>query len=331
MCSAPALSLLPLKSSWANYILLKKHPRHFVSDAFLHISQTCLHSLMLGVMNMKCAWEDFLTVVPPWMRKDVDKLGRSTLQELRLRLGQPPEMVNSKGSVWLSRPVTVQDLNFCINIASEYSPWSASSLKEGFITACGGHRIGVCGDAIVSKDGVQGFRSISALCIRVARDISIDVSNISAKESLLIIGAPGVGKTTLLRNIIRNISNEGIHITVIDEREEIFPGTSNGYSFSPGICTDVISACPKEHGIVSAIRCMSPQIIAVDEITSNEDCSAMLYAGWCGVSLIATAHAANIDDLKNRPVYRPIIASGLFTEVIILKQDKSWVLERMTL
>lgn len=282
-------------------------------------------------MNMKCAWDEFLTLLPNWMRKDVDLHGRNKLEELRLRQGQPPELKNSDGSVWLSRQICQQDLSYCINIASEYSPWSAATMKHGYITASGGHRIGVCGEYIVSDSQIQGLRHIYALCIRVAREISVSVDQITAHESLLIIGAPGCGKTTLLRNIIRKLSNSGTHITVIDEREEIFPRTGNTIAFSAGLCTDVMSGCPKLFGIQTAIRCMSPHMIAVDEITSKEDCQAMIQAGWCGVNLLATAHAATVDDLLQRPVYKPILESGLFQNVIVLKQDKSWEFKKVEL
>jgi stage III sporulation protein AA len=112
----------------------------------------------------------------------------------------------------------------------------------------------------------------------------------------------------------------------VDERGEIFPG---GDVFDPGVRTDVLTGCSKAQGVEIALRTMGPKCIAVDEITAKEDCQALVNAGWCGVDLLATAHAANREDLYMRPVYRPIIETGLFERMIILKRDKSWYMERM--
>ena len=119
---------------------------------------------------MMCAWKQLLSVLPPRLRPEVDRLGKNALQELRLRLGMPPELVLSGESRWLGCCVSREDLNYCINAASRYSPWAAATTAQGYLTAPGGHRIGLCGE-VVCKDGiVTGIREISSLCIRVARD-----------------------------------------------------------------------------------------------------------------------------------------------------------------
>ena len=144
--------------------------------------------------------------------------------------------------------------------------------------------------------------------------------------ALLILGPPGAGKTTLLRDIIRHRSNGGKIVSVVDERGELFPC---GNLFDPGTRTDVLTGCSKAQGVDIALRTMSPKCIAVDEITAQEDCQALVSALWCGVDLLATAHAANCNDLQSRPIYRPLIQTGLFKQVIVLSRDKSWHLERM--
>jgi stage III sporulation protein AA len=119
-------------------------------------------------------------------------------------------------------------------------------------------------------------------------------------------------------------------ISVIDERQELFPITHDGkYCFEIGEKTDIISGCNKSQGIEIALRNMGPSIIAVDEITANEDCEALMHAGWCGVDLFATAHAASKEDLLKRPVYRSIVDSNLFANIITIDKDKSWRAERI--
>jgi stage III sporulation protein AA len=217
-----------------------------------------------------------------------------------------------------------------VNIATEYSPWTAGTAAYGYVTTLGGHRIGICGEAIIYDGKMRGVRRISSLCIRIARDIPFSCNYPeSLCGSVLIIGRPGSGKTTLLRDLIRKRSDSGQHITVIDEREELFPRTKSGFGFTTGACTDVLSGCPKSTAMEAVLRCMGPDVIAVDEITAAEDCSALLHAGWCGVSLLATAHAGDKYDLFNRPVYKPILDARIFSSLIILKPDKSWTAERI--
>lgn len=278
---------------------------------------------------MRCEWKEFLAILPSRFRQDVDTLGKDTLQELRLRLNAPPELVLTGGSRWLSGEVTRDDLKFCVNTASRYSPWSAATVEQGYLTAPGGHRIGLCGDAVVKGGAMAGIREPSSLCIRVARDFpGIAKKAEHLTGSLLILGAPGWGKTTLLRDLIRLFSDQGEHIAVVDERGELFPNCGD---FHRGRCTDILTGCAKAEGIEMVLRSMAPECIAVDEITAKRDCDALVHAGWCGVRLLATAHASSLRDLKGREVYRPLWETGLFTNVLVMRPDKSWRLERMDL
>ena len=280
---------------------------------------------------MNCAWQAYLNLLPISLRSIVDKLGREGLQELRLRLGQKAELILKSGAVISDQYISYEELQYCLNMASGYSPWSASTIRSGFITAPGGHRIGVCGEVSTYNGKMNGVRYPGMICIRVARDfpgIAAPLKDITG--SVLIIGKPGCGKTTLLRDLIRQKSTlVNGDICVIDERQEIFPRINNGYCFDPGMRTDILSGCSKREGIINAIRCMNPSWIAVDEITATEDCQAFTYAGWCGIDLIATAHAGSKDDLFTRPIYSEIIKSGLIKNLIILNKDQSWIVERM--
>lgn len=280
---------------------------------------------------MKCIWDAYINLLPVWMREDVDRLGKGSLQELRLRIGAPPELVLNGASKWLKQDVKADDLLFCINAACRYSPWTAASAADGYVTAPGGHRIGICGEAVVRGGNMEGIAKPTALCIRVARDFTGIAKETSCfSGSILIIGRPGSGKTTLLRDMIRQRSRQGQgSVAVVDERGEIFPFSQGKSCFDTGLRTDVLSGCDKPHGIEVVLRTMSPASIAVDEITAQRDCDALLHACWCGVKLLATAHAGSMQDLRSRKVYEPLIKSRVFDTVIVLQPDKSWKAERM--
>lgn len=271
---------------------------------------------------MECAWKELLTVLPNWLRGEVDKPGREEVQEIRLRLDSPVELVRGKGSRWLSRRTSQEDLNFCINAASRYSPWAAQTMANGYLTAPGGHRIGFCGEAVVQNGSMTGIRTVTSACIRIARDYPGIAKGIPT-GSVILLGAPGWGKTTLLRDLIRLRSEAGA-VAVVDERGELFP-----MGIPRGRRTDVLTGCCKFSGISMVIRTMSPSSIAVDEITEQADTSALLDAHGCGVTLLATAHASSMEDFRSRLVYQPLIKHKVFHWAVVLHSDKQWHLERM--
>ena len=273
---------------------------------------------------MTCAWKELLSILPAKLKQKVDLLGKETLQELRLRRNTPPELILNGISSMLPSYSTQDDLNFVVNAASRYSPWTASSAAYGYITAPGGHRIGICGEVVCKGGVVTGIRRVDSLCIRVARDYPGISKGITATNtSILILGPPAWGKTTLLRDLIRQISKKET-ICVVDERGELFPD-----GFSRGNRTDILLGSPKAAGIDMLIRTMGPRYIAVDEITAKQDALSLLQAANCGVKLIATAHASSLKDFQSRIIYQPLIINNVFQTLVILNQDKSYTQERM--
>lgn len=275
---------------------------------------------------MKCAWESLLGILPSWLRTDVDRLGKERMQELRLRVDRPPELVLGQDKLWLQNRCQKDDLNYIINAASRYSPWATESIRDGYLTAQGGHRIGICGKAVVHGGVITGIRQPESMCIRVARDFP-GIAREAAKlnGSILIIGPPSWGKTTLLRDLVRQISIQQ-SVAVVDEREELF-GNMDGFDDSMQL--DVLSGCPKGEGILMVLRTMGPSAIAVDEITAPEDCQALAYAGWCGVRLLATIHGVSLMDLQKKELYKPLWEQHLFDHYLVLDRDKHWHEERM--
>ena len=270
---------------------------------------------------MTCAWNELLRFLPPQVRPQV-AAHETDAQEIRLRLNQPLELVTSNGVYWGAGHVTQEELDGCINAASCYSPWAAATLAQGYITAPGGHRIGVCGEAVVKNGIFTGIRSPRSLCIRIARDFPGLANQIHfLGQAMLILGAPGWGKTTLLRDVARKIAREQV-VAVVDERQELFPP-----GFQMGRRMDILFGCPKRQGIETVLKTMSPEDIVVDEITTMADCEALIAAYGCGVRLIATAHGATMADFQRRAVYQPLLQHHIFDTFIILHRDKSFHME----
>lgn len=280
---------------------------------------------------MKCAWNELLQILPPELRSAADTLREANPQEIRMRLGQPAQIIYAKGTMICPSAVQSDQIAYVINAASRYSPWSAATVCDGFLTARGGHRIGICADAATEGEQVISLRGIRSLCIRIAADYPGIAKDIAAcAGSVLLLGPPGSGKTTLLRDLIRQRSDRGKQsVAVVDSRRELFPSSGNEFCFPCGERTDVMSGCPKAKGISMVLRTMGPGCIAVDEITESEDCDALMQAGWCGVSVLATAHASSLADFYSRPLYRRLYESRLFDHIILMRPDKSWTMERM--
>lgn len=274
---------------------------------------------------MMCAWDSLLEIIPRQMRQEVDRIGKRELQEFRLRLGSPPELVLRQESKYLNGYCSGADIAFCVQSASRYSPWAAESIRHGYLTAPGGHRIGLCGLSVYRNGQPSGLREITSLCIRVARDFSGISKGAPENGSVLILGAPGWGKTTLLRDLIR-VRSEKEMIAVVDERGELFPP-----EFQMGKKMDVLRGCGKKWGMEQVLRTMGPQCIAVDEITAEEDSMGILQAVGCGVEILATAHATTAEEFVHRSVYRTLAERRVFDFILTLKPDKTFTVERMCL
>jgi len=279
---------------------------------------------------MNLAMESLLCILPRSIRNEVQAQA-SELLEIRLRAGKYVQYILKCQTITGSHRITQDDLLFIINTASQYSPWSAATISSGYITAVGGHRIGISGQTAMKDNNISTISRPMSLCIRIAKNFSGICRSVPlGVHNIILLGPPGSGKTTLLRDLIRTYSyqKQG-SICVVDEREELFPIANGEYIFDPGNCTDILSGCPKSLGIMMALKSLGPTCIAVDEITDEKDCIALEQAGWCGVQLLATAHASNVSDLHKRKIYRSIWDKQLFTYAVVMSRDKSYTVERI--
>lgn len=280
------------------------------------------------------------SICPPEVRDAVLRLPNAAqVEELRLRGGRSVCVsIYGKERSLETASVTAILLEDVVARATGHAVFSAQNmLKNGFVTIKGGHRLGICGTAICQGNEIVGFKELSSVNLRVARQIK----GIAAKaadalwlcpRSTLIIGAPGVGKTTLLRDLIRQLSDRFcFRVGVADERMELGACFNGLPQFDLGQHTDVISGMRKEAAVEYLLRTMSPEWIAVDEITAAGDIEAMARASYCGVQFLATAHAADRDELDRRALYRSLLSCGIFQNLVTIRKDRTVVTERMSL
>lgn len=250
-------------------------------------------------------------------------------EELRLRVGWPMTAVLPEGERPVGGPpVEPEELEQLVEIASRASVHAVlEQIRRGYLTVAGGHRIGLCGTAVMEGGGIHALRSLSSANLRIARQVPGAARPVLGAlcpggrlESTLILAPPGQGKTTLLRDIIRRVSEgEGclpLRVAVADERGEVAALYGGRPQLDVGRRTDVAEGCPKAQGLMLLLRAMNPQVLAVDEITAPEDAAALRTAAGCGVTLLATAHGAGREDLTRRPLYRGLLEEGMFRRLV---------------
>lgn len=267
------------------------------------------------------------------MALDISRECMARVEEIRLRVGRPMHLVLPEGEVPLQQTrVTRDDLEYVLDRSTEFSRYAAAeTLRAGYVTAEGGFRIGLCGTVLSLNGRTEGIKDISSVSIRIprvpediARPIFPKLLRDGVPVSTMIISPPGGGKTTLLRDLVRLVSDgselcEPMRISLVDERGEI-AAMYRGYPQLPiGRQTDVMDGCEKAAAIPMLLRAMSPQVIAVDEVALSADVDALSAAANCGVILFATAHGSSLTDLKARPVFRDLLSRGVMERAVIVE------------
>lgn len=263
-------------------------------------------------------------------------------EEFRLRVGQPVTVVVGEKELEMDgATVTEDDLRTLLERASRSSAHTVlDQVCAGFLTIRGGHRIGLCGTAVMQDGKICGLDRLSSAAVRIARPVEVlggqavaGIAEGGTLHSTLILAPPGAGKTTLLRETVRRLS-DGIgavprRVGLADERGEVAAVWDGRPQLDVGRHTDVMSGCPKAEGIAVLLRGMRPEVLAVDEITASADLNAIVWAAGCGVMLLATAHGGCVEDLGRRPLYRRLLELGVFQQALLLEnRDGARVLRR---
>ena len=232
-------------------------------------------------------------------------------EEFRLRAGAEPCVLTVEGErPFSSRKITVRDLERVLEAATMASAHTAlGSVASGYVTVRGGCRVGLCGEVSRSGGEVLTIRRLSGAAIRIPREVKgcddgiLKSLTAGPWRDTLIISPPGMGKTTLLRELVRRLS-------------EVYRVWEGVPEFDVGNRTDVLTGADKRSGAVMLLRSMNPQLLAMDEITASEDMDAVRAAAGCGVGLLASAHASSVEEMRRRPLYRELFALGVFQRAV---------------
>lgn len=261
------------------------------------------------------------------------------LEEIRIRSNRPLILKFSDNEKIFDYIVTVEDLIETLQKICENSIYSyQSQICNGFITIKGGHRVGIAGNVVIENGKIININYISSLNFRIAKEINgcsnkllkyvINMENNNIYNTL-IVSKPGVGKTTILRDLVRRISNgieqinfQGLNVGLVDERGEIAAMYKGVAQNDIGMRTDVLSNVKKDKGMKLLIRSMAPRVIAADEIGSKEDIDAIKEAVCSGIKGVFTAHGSSLDDISINPSIKDLLMSHVIERIIFLDSKK---------
>lgn len=255
------------------------------------------------------------------------------MQEIRMREGQPLVVRCGKKERLFMHMVTKEELREMMDYIARYSLYAYEhELRQGFLTIEGGHRVGISGKIISEHGEVRNFQYISSVNIRICHEIKGCADHLFPalleKGQIchtMIVSPPGCGKTTLLRDLVRQISDgnaylDGKNVGVVDERSEI-GGCCHGVPQNQlGKRTDILDNCPKAEGMMMLIRSMAPQVIAVDEIGTKKDVEAVAHAMYCGVTMLATVHGNRVEEMCEKSWFRGLWEEQSFRRYVVLER-----------
>lgn len=292
---------------------------------------------------------DILPILSGRIAKLIENLplsGQKQLEEIRMRAGRPIMLLNFNTEWFVDKRgnltedssegfvVSQEDIRITVELMSENSVYAyQDAIKNGYITIRGGHRIGLAGRVVTENGVIKSIKDISGLNIRFSNQVfgcskKIIGYLLKGKTDIyntLVISPPQCGKTTILRDIARNLSNgiveydfKGVKVGIVDERSELAACLKGIPQNDVGIRTDVLDGCPKSIGMLMMIRSMSPKVIITDEIGNEGDREAVISVLNAGVRIITSAHGYNISELKSRREVLKLIEDGVFERYVVL-------------
>ena len=264
---------------------------------------------------------------PEEVRSEMDMLLPGELREIRIRAERPTVFVTATRTAALPWSPTQHELESLIEGLSGHSLYARTDeTRQGFITLRGGHRMGLCG-RVAKTDFRSVITDVGSVCIRIAAEWPGSADALTARmegaKSVLIIGAPGSGKTTMLRDLCRQLATgrSAMQLAVVDERSELAACVEGVPQLDVGDHADVLDGLPKAEALPWLVRAMSPQVIVTDELGGDADASAVLDALHCGAAVCASVHGLSLQDAAARPALATLMARRAFDLYAVLSPE----------
>lgn len=299
-------------------------------------------------MPAQTSMENLFSYFPPKLAEALRQLSlqnQLALKEIRLHAASPvllyfgncTRLLQQNGQVAVQPnaqtvTLTQPELENVFQALCRYSVHSfEEEITHGFLTIEGGHRVGLFGTAVLENGRITAFKDYSSLNIRVAREVRGAADDFFETvlhhrlQSVLLIGAPATGKTTLLRDAVRGISGGRLgrfyKVAVVDERGELSAMHHGIPQNDLGPCTDIYHLCPKATGMEMAIRAGSPELLVCDEIGAEDDINLLLQSMFAGVRILATAHAGSLEELSRRGWFARLLEEQVFDKIVLLQNQ----------